>query len=523
MPERKPAAPPGSAKDRLIRATSWHAAGRVAAGALGVVHSAYAFGALGEERFGLLTLVAVLVLLLVLVEMGLRTTVTRFVAEAAVRGDAAGARELLGSATLLHLVSGVAVAVPFALLAGWVASLFDVEGALREEAVALMRWMALVHVVGNVASSWTSGLVGLQRTGPLALSMALGGAAQLAGTVAGVRWGWGAPALALGFAAGTAVRAAVEGAAFGAALPGASLLPWHATGAAARRLLSMGRHLQVARVVDMVVFNVDQVLVASLLGIGAGGVYRFASDLVLKLREAPLLLSTGIIPAATEVRGADGGEAIRRLYLRGTKYVTAAAAFTAAFLAAGAPRILEAAGGGRAAGGAWVLALLSVGILFNVSAGVGTLVAVGIERSDLQARAAVFTAVVSLVLVPLALLLGWGAAGAAAGAAAAPAGGAVLYARSLHRVLRIPDGEALRSAFLPALLPAAGVAAAVLLLRSGPLDGLLGGGRTGALLSLALEGVLLGAAFLGTLAATGWFDAFDRDVLRRALAGRGAR
>ena len=67
------------------------------------------------------------------------------------------------------------------------------------------------------------------------------------------------------------------------------------------------------------------------------------------------------------------------------------------------------------------------------------------------------------------------------------------------------------------------MAAAVLLLRSGPLDGLLGGGRTGALLSLALEGVLLGAAFLGTLAATGWFDAFDRDVLRRALAGRGAR
>ncbi|MCK6480856.1 MAG: oligosaccharide flippase family protein [Planctomycetes bacterium] len=522
MPERKPDALPGSAKDRLIRATSWHAAGRVGAGALGVLQAAYAFDALGEERYGLLTLVAVLVLLLALVEMGLRTTTTRFVAEAAVRGDAAAAREVLGSSTLIHLLAGAAVAVPFALLAGPVADLLGTGPALRGEAVALLRWMALFHVAGNLASGWTSTLVALQRTGPLALSMVAGGAAQLAGTVAAVRLGWGATALAAGFGAGTAVRAVLEAAGSGAALPGASVLPWHGTREGVRRLLATGRHLQLARVVDMVVFNLDQVLVTRFLGLGAGGVYRFASDLVLKVREAPLLLSTGIIPAATEVRDADGGGAIRRLYLRGTKYVAAAAAFLFAFLAAGAPRILAAAGGDAAGGGAAVMALLSAGVFFNVTAGVGTLVAVGLDRADLQARAALLTGGVSLLLVPAALLLGAGSAGAAAGTAAALLIGAVAYARSLHRVLGIPDGEALRSSFLPPLLPAAGVAAAAWLLGAGPLDGLLGGGRTGTALALALEGAVLGAAFAGALLLGGWADAFDRDVLRRALARGGA-
>ena len=38
------------AKDRLIRATAWHAAGRVAAGVLGLANAAWAFQALRPEQ-----------------------------------------------------------------------------------------------------------------------------------------------------------------------------------------------------------------------------------------------------------------------------------------------------------------------------------------------------------------------------------------------------------------------------------------------------------------------------------------
>ena len=141
----------GSAKDRLIRATSWHAAGRAGAGVLGVVNAAWAFGALGEERYGLLTLVAILTLLLVLAEMGLRTSTVHFVAGEEGRGDAAAAREILGTATLVHLAAGLVLAAPFALLAGRVADLFGVAPSMREEAVSLLRWMAASLVLGNVA------------------------------------------------------------------------------------------------------------------------------------------------------------------------------------------------------------------------------------------------------------------------------------------------------------------------------------------------------------------------------------
>jgi len=508
----------GSAKDRLIRATSWHAAGRAAAGVLGVVQQAYAFAALREERYGLLTLVAALTLLLVLVEMGLRTSTVHFVAGEGGRADAAASREVLGTATLVHLAAGGLLALPFALAAGSVADLFTVDPAMRGEAVALLRWMAASLVLGNAASGWTSVLVALQRTGPVAAGMVAGGVAQLAGTVAGVRAGLGAVSLGIGFAAGTAVRAAVEAVAASRALPGVSILPWHASRAGLRKLLDLGRHLQVARTVDVLVFNLDQVLVSRFLGVGAGGVYRLASDLVLKLREAPLLLASGVLPAAREVKDADDGASVRRLYLRGTKYVVAAAALGAAFTAAAAPEVLRAVGGAAAAGGAPVLALLCAGVFANVAVGVGVLVGIGLGRADLQARSAVISAAVSVLLVPAALAAGLGLAGAGAATAAALAAGAAGFLAPIHRVLGVSAREALRTSYLPPLLPAAGVAAAVLLLHRGPLAPLLEGAGRGRLVAcLAAEGAVLSLAYGAALWLSGWLDPFDRDVLRRAL------
>ncbi len=509
---------PGSPKDRLIRATSWHAAGRVAAGLLGVVHAAYAFHALGEAGYGLLTLAALAALLLVPVEFGLRSTTVRFAAEAAARGDAAAASRVLGSATLVHLAAGAAVALPFAALAGPLADAFAVEEAMRGEAVALLRWTAVLLVLGNAASGWTSVLVALQRTGPLAASMAAGGLAQIAGTVAGVRAGMGAPSLALGFAAATATRAILEAVAVRRTFPGVSILPWRASREALGRLRAAGRGLQVSRVVDVLIFTLDQVLVSRFLGVAAGGVYRFASDLALKLREAPLLLSAGVLPAAAEVRHADGGEAVRRLYLRGTKYVFAAAAFVAAFTAAASPRVLEALGGEGAAAAAPVLAILALGVLANVGTGVATQVGVALARTDLQGRAALVSGAVSVLLVPAALLLGLGAPGAAAGTALALAAGTAAYLGPFHRVLGVPGRTAFRASYLPPLPPALLVGGAVILLNGFLPAELWAGGKAQALALLCAEGAIAGALYLGLLMLSGWLDAFDRDVIRRALA-----
>jgi O-antigen/teichoic acid export membrane protein len=516
---------PGSPKDRLIRATAWHAAGRVAAGLLGVATAAYGFHALGAPRYGLLSLVAALQLALGFVEFGLRTSTVRFAAEDGGRGDAAAVRGVLGAATLVHLAAGAAVALPFALLAGPLADgLLDgpsaADPALREEARDLVRIMAGGLVLGNAASGWTSLLVALQRTGAVAAAMALGAAAQLAATVAAVRAGWGAPALGAGFAAGLAVRAAVECAAAGRALPGASLLPWHATRGALRRLWDLGRHLQVARVAETIVFQWDRVLAGQVLGSAAGGVYLLAADFTAKVREVPLLLSSGVLPAAQEVRDADGGAAVRNLYLRGTKYVAAAALLLLGFAAAAAPELMRLLGGPGAAGGAAVLAILFAGITANVAVGVGTQVGLVLGQARLQARAAVISAAVSLVAVPAALAAGLGLAGAAAGTAAALLAGPAWYLRPLHAALGLSGREMLRRSVLPALLPAAAVAGAVLLLHRGPLSTALeeaGRARLGAI--LGVEAAVLGAAYAAALLAGGWLDGFDRDVLRRLLRG----
>ncbi len=466
-------------------------------------------------------------MVLVLVEFGLRTSTVRFTAADAAKGDAAAATGTLGAATLFHLVAGGLVVSPFLLFPGEFLDLLGADPGLRVEGAALLRWWVAFQVLGNAASGWSSVLTGLQRTGYLTVSMALGGLAQLGTTVAGVRGGLGAGALGAGFAAGTVVRSAVECVAAGRVFPGVSILPWRATRAGAARLASLGRHLQVARIADVFILQIDQLLVSRFLGSGAAGVYRLASDLVLKAREVPLLVAAGILPAASGAAEAGEPSALRDLCLRGTKYVAATAALAAAFLAAAAPEVVRAAGGEGAAGGTRVFAILILGITANVIVGVGTQVGLVVGQARLQAAAGMLSAAVSAVGVPAALAAGLGLPGAAAATALALAAGSLSYLPRLHRALGLGSLEALRAAYLPPLLPALGVAGAVLLLHRGPLAGFLAGAgprETAAL--LAGEGAVLAGAYGAVLWSTGWADAVDRDVLRRAwpfASGGGSR
>jgi O-antigen/teichoic acid export membrane protein len=505
----------------IVRATAWHAAGRVAAGLLGLVHAAWAFGALGAERYGLLAAAGVAALALALVEFGLRSSTVAFTAGDAARGDAAAARGTLAAATCVHLLAGSAVALPLLLAAEELVALCGAGPELRAEAAALLRIQVVALVLGNAASGWTSVLVALQRTGPLAAAMAAGGAAQLAGTVAGVRLlGWGAEALGLGFAAGTAVRVAVEAAAAGRALPGVSILPWRASRPGFARLRSVAGPLQAVRLADVFVFQWDQLLVLRFLGEGPAGIYRLASDLVLKVREAPLLLAAGVLPVAAGAAAAGDGEALRALHARATRYVAAAAAFLALFLAAAAPVVMGAAGGGAAGGGAAVFLILVLGIGANVVVGPGTQVGMAAGHAGIQAAAGLATASASAVLVPAALLAGGGLAGAAAGTSAALLLGTCLYLPRIHRALGFPPGRGPDLGLGRCLLFAAGLANAVFLLHRYALGGFLSGADRGRLAALlAVEGVLFGGLFALALARSGWADARDREFLVRALRG----
>jgi O-antigen/teichoic acid export membrane protein len=513
------------AKDRLIRATAWHAAGRIAAAVFGLATMGYSFSALGAERYGLLGIVAVAALALAMVEFGLKTATVHFVAEDAARGDRNSLDALLATATAIHLGAGLLVAIPFALLAESLARWFDVPDALQGEAVVLLRVMAGALVVGNIAYSWTAVLVGLQRTGPVAGAMVAGTAAQLLVTVLAVEAGRGAEALGTGFLAGTVVRAAIERAAARRAMPGLTVVPWRASRAALRRVADLGWSLQAVRVADVFVFQLDQILVTRLLGVGVGGVYRVANELVLKLRDAPLLLTSGVLPAATEVRDADGGRAVQNLYVRGTRYLVAAATPGAFFIIVMSPALVRLAGGDEAAGAALPLALLTAGYLANVCAGVGTQVGMVIGQARLQAVAAGISSVAALVLVPTALAAGFGTAGAAGATAVALWLGPLWYISPLHRALGVQTATLLRTAFAGAV-PAAAVAAlsvgwvhyAFLAEMAATLA------RSGLLALVAVEAVATAVLFALLLWAFRWADDFDRDMLKRLRAlPRGGR
>jgi O-antigen/teichoic acid export membrane protein len=171
-------------------------------------------------------------------------------------------------------------------------------------------------------------------------------------------------------------------------LPGLRVWPTHWHGGTFATLFSFGWRAQVGKLSNLINFQTDRVVVASVMrfgDMGLVGLYGLGEMLASKKRQIPALLVSALIPAASDLDARNSQDKLRALCIVSTKYMAAVAVPLAVFFAASADLLLLAWLGPKEDLhiAAWVLRILSVGYLFNVLPGPGLSVVLGKGRADL--------------------------------------------------------------------------------------------------------------------------------------------
>lgn len=204
-----------------------------------------------------------------------------------------------------------------------------------------------------------------------------------------------------------------------------------------KKLFGFGYKMQITRISGMVSLHIDKFLIAYFLSLGFVTFYQLGSSIVDKAKSIPLLLTTALLPAFSEVNAKQERQKLIKGYIRGTKYLSLVTFPLFTFLIISAPNIMMVWMGQGYEMSIWIIQILALGWLFNILIGVGCSVVQAIEKPEIQMRASLISTILNLTL-SLILIIKFGFVGVVIGTSISVFLSAGYFVRELHKELKLP-------------------------------------------------------------------------------------
>lgn len=286
------------------------------------------------------------------------------------------------------------------------------------------------------------------------LVMLVASAEQAIGVYVVLHSGWGLKGLLLNVGVGWALAGLAGLALLSRSVPDFRWRSPRASIGRLREVFRFGGVLQITNLLGAIHFQMDKFLLSRFVALDAITPYELGSRVAISASTVPGLLLVGILPTAAGIHAANDQARLRRLYQRANRYVLlAGAAIVAATIGAADRLYLAWLGPGHAAS-AFTFQALMIGIVASLATGIGTSMARGMGRPDLEAWFAVVVvglhASLSVWLVPRI-----GYRGALVAWVVSNAVGAIYFLWSLARTMHWPWSSVL---IKPHLVPALAVA-----------------------------------------------------------------
>jgi O-antigen/teichoic acid export membrane protein len=292
-----------------------------------------------------------------------------------------------------------------------------------------------------------------------------------------------------------------------------------------RKMFNFGTKLQVAKLANLLAFQLNAWLISAFLHVGMVTPYGFAAGFIGSVRNLLLMLPSAVIPATSELESRNEKERSLEFYDRGTRYLVLFGTPICTFSIVTASLVMLAWLGPEyklLTESVWVVQILAIGYYANLSTGVATGVAVGMGKPEYEMKFGVMLAISSLVLsVGLVYFIGF--YGPAVGSTISLTVCALYFYKLFHRYLKQPMIPFLTRMYgMPILISTlAGLVISVLqwqlVSTFAPVS------RLPILAVIVLEGLVFSAVYIFLILRTSYMDAYDLNLFRRYLEKFGLR
>ncbi len=372
-----------SLSSRLTRNALAGILGRIWYLLLWVLVTPYVLTQLGEERFGVWSLLFLLSGYLATFDLGLAPTVVRFTADHAAREDWSGLRGTIGEILRVHVLLGILWIVLVFAGTDWLLQRIGLGAGYQDEVRFTIRFSCIVFALANLINSGAGVLNGLQRMDVSNGILVLASIPQLAVLLWGLAAGHGLYSVAWSAAAHAVVSAMLVWLSLRRL---ASQLQWptfFAPGSGAR-WFGFGTAMQVTNFIVFAQHQADKVVLTALAGVAAVTRFELGYRIANGIQSLPTLALAPLIPAFAEAHAQGDRGRFRDLWHRSTELLAVVALGLGSIAAVTAPLVMTAwVGPAYPDAGAlaqWMIGGFSILLL----AGASTAAARGGGRADLE-------------------------------------------------------------------------------------------------------------------------------------------
>jgi membrane protein EpsK len=452
---------------RLVRNTLASGATSVMAMALSLVLLPFLIDHLGAAAYGTWALALSLSFVggyATLTDLGVEGAAVRYVAEGRAAGDAEAVNRTVSTALAFFTAAAIVISPLLVLAAGALVGLFDIHGELRDDARLCFMLIGCYLLFELPARAFFAAIEGAQRLGLYQGIEAVRALLQAVVTVAVILAGWGIVGLG-GTLAATSLFVLVAGGVIAKrTVPGLRISPRWVSRIELRRLITFGGTLFLLRISALLYRQMDRVIIGLALGVRAITPYEVANRIQGGALMVQSVSTAGVLPAAAYSHA--DPERLRDMYLRGTRYSTAA---SLPFVLAGiifAGPLIHAWIGDKLDDAVGPTRLFLACLLFVMINNVGTTMLIGLGRRLGRYIALVVVNVLVNLAVSIALVHPLGISGVMIGTLAGNAILAPALVRIFLQEFGVSLGQWTRGLLVPMvpIVIAQGVTAAPLLL-----------------------------------------------------------
>lgn len=217
-------------------------------------------------------------------------------------------------------------------------------------------------------------------------------------------------------------------------------------------LASYGGRMQILGLIGIVMTTFDRLIITSLLGLQATGLYEVGKKMPVKGARIPAEISGAIMPALSHLNGTDNLVDARRLFLGASRYMAMLSSPFFTYLAACAPYAIHVWLGPGYGGAVPVLVIIAMMTLVHLLTGASSGAARGLGKLGWELRYSLLNLVLGVILTPL-LALKSGLTGAALGVAIATSISSIYFLRLTHTFFGVSLGEYCKTVLHPFVIP----------------------------------------------------------------------
>lgn len=499
----------GSVSKRLIKNTVYNAIGRFWNLLAGVALTPYIIGHIGIERYGIWVTIGVLTGYFGLIDFGIGMSFVKYIAEFYAKGENENINRIIVTGFVFYLLLTIALFAAARFYIGPILTFIKIPSHLHGEASTVFLIGIALFCLSNALSVFSAVQTGLQRmdiSNKVTIAISICG---IIGTVFVLKNEYGLVGLMVNNAAMLGLGSIINVILAFRLLPRLRFAPRFLDFGMLKRSLNFGYKVQITRLAEVATFQSDKVIIAHFLNMGAVSLYQLGNAVAAQARYISLLLVTALIPTVAELDAKNDKKRLYELYLRGTKYVALIGMPLLAYVFVNAHLIMFAWMGFGYEKSALVIRVFAPCYMINILTGVGTSMAFGMGRTDIQAKAATLQPLLNLIL-SVVLVIKMGFVGVAVATLISLSFTSMLFMRMLHGCLQYRILPFLRAVII-APLGSSFLAGGALFFCNGFINARLS--RPATFMLLILEAVVFMAVYFMLVYKSNYLDRYDREML----------